>query len=739
MLAMALVMAGVCNGLLSCSQYSNKPISKAYHNLTAHYNAYVIARDRLKEAETILFKTRQENYNQILPIYLPLDSTVSQPVKAQLDDAIKKASMIAERHQNSKWLDDGFVIIGKARLHKQQLDDAMEVFKYVNTRGTDENDKHQALIGLMRAYVETGDYGNGLNVAEYLRAQPLTKANTRDYYLTKAYLHQKKGEYAVAAAILDATFPMLKKGESTARLHLIAGQLYDVIGQSAKASEHFASVLQSRPTYDQSFYANIYLVQSQGLTSDGKRAAQATNTFNRMLEDRKNADLQDKIYYTMGLVEARRGNYDKAVDYYRKSIQTTTTNTAQIPYTYLELGKLYFEHKNDYVRARMYYDSSLALLPAQAPQFAEVANRKKVLDEYVDYYTTIQTQDSLQRLAQMNPAALDKFLDNVIAQREQQSRTQAALAQQAANRPSNANNALATTSDLQPNERWYLYNPVRLSQGRQEFTQRWGNRPLEDNWRRSTKEASAALAGDNNPLTGANPANAVNPVPAITANPATDGVAGGQGAAARTQRDALYAQIPLTREAMEQSKFRMENAYYGLGKLYKFQLNQPADAISTFEQMLTRFPNSGYKPEVYYLLHLSNEQAGRTSGWKEKLLAEFPNSSYARLAGRSAEGTPSANSEIKAQQVYTDAYAQYKAGNYPESLSQVQSALATFAGSHVEDKLALLRVMLIGRVDGADAYRQALSEFIRDYPASSLVPHVKELQAAADGPTAKRR
>ena len=48
-------------GLVSCSQYSTKPISKGYHNLTAHYNAYVIARDEIKEAELIIYKTLHEN------------------------------------------------------------------------------------------------------------------------------------------------------------------------------------------------------------------------------------------------------------------------------------------------------------------------------------------------------------------------------------------------------------------------------------------------------------------------------------------------------------------------------------------------------------------------------------------------------------------------------------------------------------------------------------------------------
>lgn len=169
------VLVSLTGILASCSQYSTRPISKGYHNLTAHYNAYIIARDQIEEAELALFKARQENYNQLLPILLPVDSMLAQPVKPQLDDAIKKASLVPERHQNSKWLDNSYNLIGRARLLKQDLPNAIEVFKYVNTKGTDENDKHEALVGLMRAYVEAGDYPNALNVAEYLRVQPLNK------------------------------------------------------------------------------------------------------------------------------------------------------------------------------------------------------------------------------------------------------------------------------------------------------------------------------------------------------------------------------------------------------------------------------------------------------------------------------------------------------------------------------------------------------------------------------------
>lgn len=741
LLLLLTVFTSLTGGLVSCSQYSTKSLSKGYHNLNAHFNAYVIARDQIEQAEQVLFKTRQENYNQLLPILLPVDSALTQPVKPMLDDAIKKASLIPERHQNSKWLDNAYNLIGRARLLKQDLPNAIEVFKYVNTKGTNESDKHTALVGLMRAYVEASDYTNALNVAEYLRTQPLNEDNTRDFYLTKAYLHERQGEYTTAIGILEATFPLLKKGESTARLHLIAGQLYDLIGQPAKAVDHYRQVLTSGPTYDLSFYANLFAIQSSGLTGDQKRVTQSTQLFERLLNDRKNADLKDKIYFTMGLLEARSGRIEQAIKFYSQSIREAGARTDQVPFTYLEIGKLYFEKKNDYGQAKVYYDSALALLPKQSPEYAALLTRKNTLDEFVQYKTTIRTDDSLLTLAQMDPAALDKLLDKTIDQREKVAQAQAAQAQKLANQASAGGTSTvpgATNSNLQPAQRWVLYNPIALSQGRQEFSVKWGNRPLEDNWRRSNKESSEAVAGVNSPLMGGSPANAVNPNAPLQPSDASTAAAAPPGPATgrKTQKDALLAQVPLTQEAKTKANQRVENALYKLGKLYKFQLNQPADAIPTFEQLLTRYPNTLQKPEVYYLLHLSNEQLGKPSSWKDKLLADYPNTSYARLTRKVVAQTT--ESEGQAQKTYAAIYDLYKANNTAEALTRTESALSQFAGSQLEDKLALLRVILVGKARPVEAYQQALTEFVRDYPASELLPRAKEMLAAADQATAKR-
>lgn len=739
------LIALLAGGFWSCSQHSNGSVSKGYHNLTAHFNAYVMARDDIDEVERYLFKNRQDNYNETLPILLPLDSNATQPVRAQLDDAIKKASLVAERHQNSKWVDDAYVLIGKTRLYRQDLPNAIEVFKYVNTKGTDDDDKHEALIYLMRAYTESGDFPNGLTVAEYLRTQPLNKANTREFYLTKAYLHQRRGEPLVAAGILDATFPFLDKSETTARLHLIAGQLYESAGKSAQATDHFQKVLRTRPNYDQEFFANIYLMQADG--NDAKQLARNGERFEEMLNDRKNSDLKDKIYFTMGRADVRRGNYDRALANFNKAVQTGLTNTAQVPLTYAEMGNLYFEKKRNYAKAQAYYDSALALLPQNHAGYATLANRKKSLDEFVNNQTTIEREDSLQRMAQLNPAALDQLLDKLIDQREKEDAAQAELARAVTGR-SNLSGAQATNSDLAPNDRWVLYNPVQLAQGRQEFMQVWGNRPLADDWRRQNKDASQAVAAENSPLNGANPANATNPATPLPAAGTRPPVANTLNQR-RAKKDELYRQIPFSADALQKSNDQLEAALFRQGKLYKFQLEQPMQAITTLDRLLARFPNSSYKPEAYYLMHLSAEQAGKPSPWHDKLLTEFPTSSYAKLlmaaskssalAGGSTEAGKGGVNEIAANQTYTKLYDLYQSGNSTEALARVEAALGTFGGSKIADKLALLRIILIGRVQSVDAYRQALGEFVRDYPLSPLLSHIKERQAAAEQLTAKRK
>ncbi|GAB3172162.1 type IX secretion system periplasmic lipoprotein PorW/SprE [Telluribacter humicola] len=725
-------MAALIGALTGCSQYSNRTGSVAFHNLTAKYNAYYIARTDLNEAEREIQKAYREDYNQLLPILLPFDSTLAVKVKPQLEDAIKKASIVAERHQNSKWLDNSYTLIGKSRLYLGQWEDGQEALRYVFANGRDEDDKNEALIWLMRAYIARNDFSNALNVSEYLRQQSMTKEATRDFYLAKAYLHQQRGEHLTAVAILEQAFPLLKKSLSTARLHYVAGQLYDRIGQFALANEHYQSVNRNRSSYDLAFNASMNSLQNQVLLNP--KTDLSTVGFDRMLRDRKNTDLRDRIYYTMGLLAERREQYPQALDYLRKSITVAGANTQQVPYTYLELARINYDRLDNYEAAKAYYDSALVILPKEAGEYRLVSDRKKALDEFVTQLTIVRTEDSLQQLAQMNPLALDRKIDAIIEAEEkhkQQLLRKAQEALAASNNTANAGVPLAAGNE----RRWELYDPVLVNQGRMEFRRLWGSRPLEDDWRRSTKDTRSFAPAGQGQEALAGPGQPQNSPSASAAM--TKGSAEWQA-----RRDELLRQIPVGDAALAASMKREEDALYRLGKIYRFDLKESDKAVTAFSRLLKDYPKTEYREELYYLLYLSMPEQDKTrSQWKDKLLSEYPGSTYARLLNQAPKATEdgTGTASTAPTKSYDKVYELYVAGNYSEGLAQVEDALTKHQGGPLEDKFALLRIFLVGKVRGRDAYLQAINEFIRLYPDSALLPRVQEMLEVTGQASVRRK
>ncbi|MCE7039828.1 tetratricopeptide repeat protein [Dyadobacter sp. CY312] len=699
----------------ACSQYSSRPVAIGAHNFSARYNAYFMADQDLAEAEFAIRKAYIEDYNQLLPILIPLDSVLALPAKPQLESAIKKASIVAEKHQNSKWVDNSYVILGKSRLYLGQWADGLEALRYVYANGKDENDKNVALIVLMKAYTSRKDYSNALGVAEYLSQQPLPKSSLKDFYLTKAYLHQQNGEYLTSVAILEETFPLLKKNVETARIHFAAAQMYDRLGQYALANKHYKGVMKNRPGYDLGFYASMNSLQNRVILEP--KSDLASVGFDKMLTDRKNNDLRDRIYFTMGLLAEHRKDLPQAVDLLQKSAAASSgKNQTQKAYTYLQLARINYESLEKFELSKAYYDSALAILPKEAPEYRLVSDRKRALDSFVNEFTIVNREDSLQRLAAMNPAALDNKIDAIIEEREKARLEEEKRAREmaaAANNPVvSGGGAIIDGSQ----RRWELYDPALINQGKIEFKRIWGNRVLEDDWRRSGKQMRSLAA-----VPGAGTDSLAADVPVDTEMK--------KGSDAwLAQHAELKKNVPLSSEMLAVSQKNKEDALYKLGKIYRFDLHEDLRAVTTFNRVLDEYPKTLYKDEIYYLMYLTlpEDDKGKLA-WKDKLLTEFPNSTYARLVTKAPgkEGTLAGGNQLKE---YEAAYELYNQGSFAKALEDIEANMPSYKGGELEDKFALLRVFLIGKVRGKEAYSQSITEFITLYPSSSYLPRLKEMQ-----------
>lgn len=703
----------------ACSQFSNSPMSKAWHNTNARFNSLIIARDNMKQADKDLFDKREENYSTLMTIFVPIDSVKSQAIATNLKEVIDKTSLIAERHSNSKYLAEAYILLGKSRLLKEDYINAVEVFKFVNTTSSNENGKHSALIWLMRAYTEQKDYDTALKVSEVLRTLDLNKNNTRDFYLTKAYLHQKREEFAISAAIGEEALKLMSKSEQTARVHFAVGQMYDLLNQPAKAQPHFQAVAKNRPNYDMEFYARMNgLIDEATTQRNGTNAAQ--ENFKKMLIDRKNSDLKDKIYFTMGSLEMKKQNYPKAIEYFNASLRNSKGNSTQNAYTYLELAELHYNQLLKYDVASMYYDSTLTALPKTSTDYERIAKRAISLGDFVKYQKVLIVEDSLQRLAAINPAALDKILERAIKQKEEDEQKMLEMAQKIVSQNSIPVERLSDKdADF---KRWALYDPLVISRNKSDFQQLWGSRPLEDNWRRKDKEAGSISFKIEKGIVGQ---ETTKQAPKQTPEELKKQKDEQDALAMEAKKKAIYDKIPTTPEKLFASKRKQEEAYYQVGKIYKFQFNEPQNATETFLTLLQKFPTTVHEVEVLYLLTLlSDNQA--SSPYRKALIDKYPASTYARQLMR-GNVQITGDTESKAGVVYSQAFNLYSNESYDSAMKLAEDGLITYTGTSIEDKFAMLRIFLFAKTEQKDAYRQALNEFIQGYPSSNLMNRAKEM------------
>ncbi len=709
--------------LSSCSQHGTGVTNRAYHNMTAHYNAYYLALEKVTEAEQTLFKNRKDDYTRILDVLIPMDSVRSNSVKSQAEYVIQKSSIAIGRHKNSKWLDDSYLLVAKARHLLMDYPNAIETYKYVNSESTSPSARHQAMTGLLMVFTEMQDYNYSRAVIDKLRKEKLKKRDLVEFYLARAQYHLELEEFDPALAVLNKTVKMMHRGERRARVNFIIAQLYQQLGKKPESYDHYVATLHNNPSFELAFYANLNMIQvfQSKRAQDNKRLMA---NFRKLLRDAKNAEYKDKIYYQMGLYEHREKHYPKAVEYLKQSVQASTSDPAQKAYAYLKLGEIHFEDLQQYNLAKAYYDSTMLSLPATVPDYDAVAKRHKVLDSFVANITTIHTEDSLQRLVRMDEQSLDQYLDKLLDAEEQKQKEQARKNTTEIQREASSIFDNATPQDNRNRDnadgKWYFSNGAAVSQGRTAFTRKWGNRPLEDNWRRSGREREMAVTQDPRQ----NPNRPGMPPAEAPAKPDR-----------KQLKESMIAGLPRSQEALAASDKKLEDAFYNLGKIYELELKESPNALKTFDTLLTRFPGTEYKPEVYYFLYLihKNQADPEQETYRTRLITEFSGSSFARLVTNPDYQREDNLADFESQKAFSDAYEQYEYGNYAEADRLVNEGLGRFTNNKIAERFKVLRIRIIGKTQNVNAYRNALHDFATQHPESALLPYVQNLLKATDG------
>lgn len=722
----------------ACNKDSDKGLNRLWQNMNARNNAYYHGKLRLDRVVRKLQTGFKDNFNEVLPVFAYGDENTLKAQANEVDEVIKKCSKIITARPKSKWVDDAYLLMGKAYFFKGDFYAAIETFQYLENRYKGTPIVSEARIWILKSYDFLGRYGDAEAFYSEMKSSDKTPREMMPFFnavTTDLYIREKK--YGAALEYMRLAMPYARTKPAKARFNFILGQLYALNQKPDSAIMAFSMVNKYDPPYEMEFSAQMNIIALFD-PKDPSQIKRARRNLQNMLRDDKHEDNFDKIHFVLGNLALLEKNTDEAIRQYTQALQVSRSQPAQKAMVYLALAELYF-NQPVYRLAQAYYDSAALVIPKEAPRYEEIKFRQETLNDLIRNITIVQREDSLQLLAKMPPAELDKRIDEIIRQEKEAERQKKLKAEEdkfkqtlpGGGQPLPGGPALAGGGGA---EGFYFYNPVMMTQGKTEFQRKWGNRTLTDDWRYGSKEKSASTEDE----TEGAQAGGKETKPAKREVDDEEKLKG-----IPEEKRRFYRDLPLTDEDLKESDEKIALALMNIGVIYYERLKDYPEAIRAFSTFVTRFQRHELEPKaIFYLVKCYRETGNKEDENRsfENLKRRYPESDYIPIleGKRVTQGAALEEGDAEINRFYEATYALYEKGKYKEARAQIRKADSLFAGNSIEARFALLEAMIIGKTEGKENFIIALEDIIVTYPGTEIAvkaSSILDVLKAADAET----
>jgi len=155
---------------------------------------------------------------------------------------------------------------------------------------------------------------------------------------------------------------------------------------------------------------------------------------------------------------------------------------------------------------------------------------------------------------------------------------------------------------------------------------------------------------------------------------------------------------------------------------------------------LDRFPDSELELDSWYLMYLNYlelRESSRAEAIKDRIISKYPNTTYAKVLQNPNYAKELLEQESEIHRFYERAYAQFENGAPQEAHRMCLQAANTYDAKHpLQPKFALLDALVVGRMEGKTAYKQALQEVSTGYPESDEAKQAREMLRLLGGAVA---
>jgi outer membrane protein assembly factor BamD (BamD/ComL family) len=727
-----------------CSTKRNTLLSRSYHNLNTHYNVYFNGSESFRKGVKKVNDAFVDNYSEILPVFTYEDEKALAVAAGEMDRAalkstkaitvhsitakpnFKNKSMTKEQRdfynqkEFNKWIDECYLMIGKSHFYRHHYDMAIETFNYILSNYDKTNSKLETMIWLARADNEIEEYNESEKLLASLASnKKLSRKLMVEALATYADFYIKQEDYSGAIPKLKLAIEKCRNKHQKTRYMYILAQLYQATDNNALASEMYLGVVKKNPPYEMAFNAKINLAGTYE-TGSGN-AEKIKSQLRKMLRDSKNKEYLDQIYYAIGNIEYKENKIPEAVRDYTLSSNNSVKNDHQKAMSCVALADIYYSMPK-YVLAGCYYDTALLVIDENYPNYSMIQRKAKNLSSLVKNINIVKNEDSLQRIAKMSEKERFAIIDDLIAKvKLAEIEAQNEEAQRKQNIAfSNSQSSSSSTGSTTTTGKWYFYNPSTMGFGQTEFQTKWGRRKLEDNWRRKNKKVVAVSADEEEKEDAESTDN-------------SNGTKKSTKKYDNKSREYYLANLPLTDSLMIVSNEKVKNALFNIGSIYADELQEAKLSAEAFEELMRRFPESDFSQAACFELYnlftkLGNKQ--KADYYKNVLIKKYPDSKYTEMITNPNYLNDIKEKDKAVNRMYEGAYSKYVNGNYPEALIDCNSALNKYPKHELVPKFKFLRALAIGKTSDVKVFRDALNQYITEYPKTEASSRAKDIIVA---------
>ncbi|MBR0296693.1 MAG: tetratricopeptide repeat protein [Paludibacteraceae bacterium] len=697
-----------------CSTQKNTAANRSFHQTKVKYNIFYNGNIAFQEGQQATIKAHEDDFTTVIPLYPVSDHKAAEASTSQMDKMIEKCRKCIKLHsikakpkpdpkkrqdpKYKKWLeqeefnnqmDKVWIRLGESEFSKGDFLGSIGTFTYIIKHyDYDPDVVAQSQLWMARAYAELGWQYEAEDLINKVNVDALSRKHSSQYASAKADVLLKGKQYHEAIPFIKLALPDQKRNFYKPRFQFVLGQIYQLEGRNKEAVDAYKKCIKMIPPQDMEFQAQINKAILQGKSS--------IRSLQKMAKLSKYKDQLDNIYGAIGDIYLANGDTAKAVESYQTGIDKATQTGSAKAAILIKAGDIYYMQRN-YEKAQPCYQEAMSIISAEHEDYARLRKLSSTLDALIAEYNVVVLQDSLQALAKLSPEEQRKVAEKIVAdliEAEKKAEEEALIAQREAENSGlqsvDTRNMLGGPGGAAAD--WYFYNEQLIRSGKQQFTKKWGNRPLEDNWRRISKAVMASFMSDTNEDDLTNSNDSIS----------TDSI-GQNGSKIETDNhkpEFYLQQIPKTEEDFAISDSLIANALFNLIFIYQDEIGDQELADESFAEFQRRFPNDPRIAEI-------NNQRN-------------PDPEYiAKLRRMLAEQ----------DSIYELTYNAYKKSEFATVKTNKVYAEETFPMSPLMPRFLFLNAVAVARTDGQDAFVVALKDMVTRYPENELSAMAKDMLA----------